>query len=130
MNTKIIYDEYTTLTFNEEEFNNLFDNTFENREYVITGVLGLWDGKYKTYSSHVYHSLKDALLATTEDCIVVKEGKYGRLLVDSYHHDGVNKFEIKELTSKGSEMMNNNYSKDICQVHGATRNVKFVKNYL
>ena len=53
-----------------------------------------------------------------------------RLYTKVVHHDGTNIFEIRELTPLGEELDNNWYSHEyIAQRHGATQNVKYLKNY-
>lgn len=137
MNETILFNELELIEDFEEDNDGLwiiFEELFDRGtgEYVITGSLGLWDGRHEVYCDEIFSSLTDAINKTINgDCYVtVKEGKYGKLMVDIAHHDGTNHFEIKELTSKGKEMMDNNYCGDICKVKGATRNVRFMKNYM
>lgn len=120
------------------EFDSLFDNEHENKRYVVTGYLDLWDGIHKGHLTRVYYSLKEAII----NCEVgfgccrseVVEEKYGRLYVITHHHDSIrggNKMEIKELSKLGEILYDCDYPvEDILNRKGATRNVKYSKNYL
>lgn len=128
---KLLFDE---LSFEneehyiiEEECEVLFDNSYQDKEYVICGTLGLWDGNYEVHSDKVFDSIYDAICECwTEGYIKVYEGKYGKLIVKELHHDGTNVFEIKELTPLGSELLNN-YCENIFKRKGATKNARFTK---
>ena len=133
---KIIYDEIDFKDFDEEGiiFDELFNNSYEQKKYIITGDIGLWDGVRKNvHNPSVFNSLKDAILTANDGFygyITVSEGSYGKLLVDISHHDGHNSLEIKELSKIGEQMYNEN--KSVCEIlkrKDATRNVKFLKNY-
>ena len=132
MAEKILYDE--TVEFdNDEYFEDLFNNGYANHLYVVGGIIGLWDGKRKGYSTKVFNSIYDAIIACNDGFdgyIRVSEKNYGRLYVHINHHDGNNYLEIRELTRKGEEM-HNNYCDvgDILERKGATRNVKFSKRF-
>ena len=81
---------------------NLSCSSLKDAPVVVTGVLGLWDGKH-TIEPKVFSNLNDALAACGEDCDDFKiwEDGYGNLLYEGYHHDGHNHFCIKRKTSKG-----------------------------
>lgn len=133
---KIIYEDLMFEDYDEQGiiFDELFDNSYENKSYILTGDIGLWDGVRKdVHHPSVFNSLKDAVLTANDGFngyITVSEGKYGRLFVDICHHDGNNHLEIRELTKIGEDM-NNNY-KEVGQIlkrKDATKNVKFLKHY-
>lgn len=118
-----------------DSFNDLFDNEWENKRYIVTGDLGLWSGRVKNvHLPYVYNSIKSAILACNDGFdgyITVSEGKYGKLIIDISHHDGSNTLEIKELNKLGKEMW---YEKDksvkeILNRKGATKNIRFIKTY-
>lgn len=115
-------------------FDELFDNEYEEKYYILTGDIGLWDGIRKgVHHPDVFKSLKDAILVANDGFngyITITEGKYGKLFVDICHHDGNNHLEIRELTKLG-EQMHNSYKdvRSIVNRKGATRNVKYLKNY-
>lgn len=132
---KIIFDELdTTFGTNGSHFDELFDNEYEGNIYIIKGDIGLWDGVRKdVHHPDFFHSLKSAILEANngfDGYITVSEGKYGKLLLDISHHDGNNHLEIKELTKLGEELYNNYATvRKVINRKGATKNVKFIKNY-
>lgn len=111
-------------------FEDLFDYESDNKQYVITGSLGLWYGRRGVYSDIVFDSIGEAIRECWNDCedIIVYDKK-GHLIVEALHHDGRNIFEIKELTKKGEDMMDNWYDSDICKVKYATKKIKFWWNH-
>jgi len=118
---------------NEEYFNDLFNNEYENKKYVVFGIIGLWDGTRDAHYPKLLNSLKEAILCANKGFdgdITVSEGKYGRMIVDVSHHDGHNRLNIKEVTKIGIEM-DNDYKEviDIINRKGATKEVRFLKNY-
>lgn len=127
---KIIYNEldYEDVLEGEDTFHHLFDDPDQDKQYVVQGTLGLWDGKHYVYSNRVHSNLKDTIYSLGGGYIKVYEEKYGRLYVDICHHDGVNVFEIKELSSLGQRLLENGYNKNIFNRKGATRNVNFIKS--
>lgn len=138
---KIIFDEADYESGDseilDEEFNELFNNRHENKKYVVSGYLDLWDGIHKGHMPHVYSSLKEAIVNCEDGFGIctseIVEGKYGRLYVITHHHDSVrggNKLEIRELSKMGETMYDCGHSvESILNRKGATRNVKFCKNY-
>lgn len=133
---KIIFDELdTTFGTNGPHFDELFDNEYEENIYIITGDIGLWDGVRKNvHHPDFFHSLKSAILEANngfDGYITISEGKYGKLLIDIAHHDGSNHLEIRELTKLGRKLYDNYASvRTVINRKGATKNIKFSKNYL
>lgn len=135
---KVIYDDldFDFKDYDEETiiFDELFDNSYANKLYILTGDIGLWDGvRRDVHHPDVFHSIGDAILEANngfDGYITVTEKSYGRLFVDIAHHDGHNSLEIRELTKIGEEMHNNYRSvRDIVNNKKATKNVKYLKNY-
>ena len=126
--------EYNASIEAEIEFDELFNNKNSGKLYIITGTVGLWNRKIEDFTyPEVCSSIKSAILIANSDFgghITVEEGKYGRLLLDIYHHDSSNHLEIRELTKLGEEMWNKYIpAMDIAHRKNATRNVKFMKRY-
>lgn len=134
----VIYDD---LDFDFEDydeeciiFDELFDNGYANKLYIITGDIGLWDGVRKNvHHPKVFNSIKDAILTANDGFdgyITITEKSYGKLFIDISHHDGHNTLEIRELTKIG-EKMYNDYKEviDILNNKKATKNVRYLKNY-
>ena len=125
-------DDYDTLwDIINEDLDLRFDNSYENKQYVVTGSLGLWDGRHYGYFEDVFDSLREAInkcWEDTEDIKIYEEN--GHLYVCGYHHDGRNYFEIRELTQKGIDMLDDWYDGDICKVKYATKKIKYLNKYL
>ena len=72
-----------------------------------------------------------------EDVKFFKQGELpmvdtnGKLMLDVVHHDGTNHLEIREITKKGREVIDNDYGyvDKAAFRKGCTRNVKFTKKY-
>ena len=90
----------------EAEMDNV---TFYEREhgaktYVILADLGLWNGRAE--GGKIIKGLWNAISKCFEDYNHIYEYRR-RLCVDAIHHDGTNHFQIKELTPKGLEYVEN-----------------------
>ena len=94
-----IYDE---LDF---EFEIAFEelcNFFNNKEIIVFGSVGRWDGVYD--GGEVFDDFKAAYYRMTKDCDYVKiYDENGHLYIHCSHHDGSCSYEIKELTKNGEE---------------------------
>ena len=128
-------DELFGYELMEQEIDNLFNNDYENKNYILTGSIGLWYGIRQGHSCKIFNSIKEAIYGATDGfgmCyITVTEEKYGRLFVNVCHHDGNNHLEIREITSLGKDILSRHYN-DVDMIinrKGATRNIKFLKNY-
>lgn len=73
---------------------------FKDKEFVVTGSLGLWNGRHEV-NPKTFKSLNDAVFACLEDIDEIYEDRYGNLCINAYHHDGCNRFVIKLKTDKG-----------------------------
>lgn len=105
---------------NEEIWNDV-ECFFENLKYskgvvqqpcVISGVLGLWWGKARI-NNEMESDLGDAVrrcMGCGDASEVYSEN--GVVYVISMHHDGENRFEIRPLTERGAERMEE--GEDIC----------------
>ena len=128
-------DELFSIELVEQEIDNLFNNDYENKSYILTGSIGLWDGVRRGHSHIKYNSIKEAIYGATNGfgmCyITITEKKYGRLFIDVCHHDGNNHLEIREVTALGEDVLNrhNDNIDMIVNRKGATKNIKFLKNY-
>lgn len=130
---KILFDELDEKYdgYSSEDLEILFDNSYDNHLYVLSGKLGLWDGQREGYYPHVASSIKEAIDFATDGwgiCyITIYEENYGRLFVRVSHHDGTNYLEIRELTSLGENLLLTHDIKTILERKGATKNVKYSK---
>lgn len=116
------YEEIYGETPNEEELDRFIEDTndvyfddersnvesYENQHglktYVILADLGLWYGH--AAGGKIIKGLWNAISKCFEDYNHIYEYKR-RLCVDAIHHDGTNHFQIKELTPKGLEYIEN-----------------------
>ena len=132
---KMIFDEMDE-KYENVDFEELFDNEYANEEYLVRGIAQRWDG---SGCGHVdkkpFPSILKAIWGATEEwgiCFVrVYEEKYGKLMLDVVHHDGTNHLEIREISKKGREVIDNDYGyidKAVWK-KGCTKNVKFTKKY-
>jgi len=73
----------------------------EYESYIITGNLGLWDGKKEIYPEYVTSLVKaiEKCLDKCDDYIVYLNN--GKLEVEGLHHDGRNTFMISAFSNKG-----------------------------
>lgn len=94
-------------------FENLKYSKVGNKPCVISGELGLWDGTH-TIKSVMEKNVESAIKRCWSDCPdILVELEDGVLYVDALHHDGRNCFEIRMLTDKGVELMENDEDIDL-----------------
>lgn len=136
MTNKLIFDELNFENYEEieMELEDLFNNEWECKYYIVTGDIGLWDGVRKdVHLPNAYDSILSAISASNrgfDGYIKISEGSYGKLLLQINHHDGTNNLEIKELSNLGIEMYNNGKSvRQILNRKGTTKNIRFIKTY-
>ena len=72
-----------------------------NVDCVVTGSLGLWDGRHEIDAKH-FPTLDRAIVACISGCdyIIITENE-GVINIKGIHHDGTNNFEIHKLNDKG-----------------------------
>lgn len=86
------------------ELSDLFEQIAEyekyhgKKSYVVKARLGRWDGIKD--GGRIIYGMKNVITACMEDITdVYRDGI--KMKITSTHHDGVNNFEIKELTQRG-----------------------------
>lgn len=108
-----------------EQRNNNVEDFFLNLKYmrdatpvVVTGTLGLWNGKRSIYPMYIESKdyelnsqgkwvyMEKALYTAIQKCIngmddFKVEYVEGEIVVHGYHHDGTNTFTIHKLSTKG-----------------------------
>ena len=95
-NAMYLDDERSSIEF--------YENQYGSKTYVILADLGLWYGH--AAGGKIIKGLWNAISKCFEDYNHIYEYKR-RLCVDAIHHDGTNHFQIKELTPKGLEYVEN-----------------------
>lgn len=100
-----LHDEYYLDDFGDH--GNLHYSKLKDVPVVVTGVLGLWDGRHEIQPK-TFKNLNEALMACSTDCdsIEIWEDGYGNFYYEGYHHDGHNHFCIKRKTDKGLRCLN------------------------
>ena len=93
---------------------NIQDGKYAERNFIITGSLGLWDGKH-----NIKPVFEHGLCATIDKCIsgrdiwdfdVFLNDDEDYITVHAKHHDGTNVFEIHMLTREGAEAWEKAYN--------------------
>jgi hypothetical protein len=71
------------------------------RPCVVCGTVGTWQGD-RAICAKRFDNLTDAIYACVNPCDeVVISQRASNIIVDGYHHDGTNYFEIHVLNDKG-----------------------------
>ena len=98
-------DDTNTMYLEDECYNvECYEKEHGTKTYVILADLGLWNGRAE--GGKIIKGLWNAISKCFEDYNHIYEYKR-RLCVDAIHHDGTNHFQIKELTPKGLEYVEN-----------------------
>lgn len=86
---------------------NVCYSPLADQEVVITGTLGLWDGRHKINPVKVANIIEAVNKCVDQDIeeLEIYEDGYGNFILDAYHHDGCNHFVIKKYTDKGTRCL-------------------------
>lgn len=101
-------------------------NDLWGAKVVISGTLGLWDGK-KTIVPEVAKDFKHALwlcIDNTDYCKIYKE--CSKIIIEATHHDGTNVFTLQFLTEDAE--IKYNYGADLKFTN--RRNIRTLGKYL
>ena len=101
---KFIDDTNTMYLEDECYYVKCYEKEPGSKTYVVLADLGLWNGRAE--GGKIIKGLWNAISKCFEDYNHIYEYRR-RLCVDAIHHDGTNHFQIKELTPKGLEYMEN-----------------------
>ena len=129
INGKVIFDSEDYTIEDEDILKDLFDNKNENNTYILVGSCGCYDGpEYrvfeKTFDS-VYEAITHTFLRSYFTFKVISY-PYGVLYVETHHHDGVNDFEIRQLSNKGYDLYQHWWEiGEIVKRKGTTKNAHF-----
>ena len=80
---------------------------FEKDCYLMTGTCGRWDGTYD--GGNFIRNFGDFLNGISHLDYLKVTDRNGHLIVEGYHHDGSDRYELKKLTRKGVELAESNY---------------------
>ena len=84
----------------------LKDFFLKGNKWIIIGTVGRWDGVYK--AGTVFETFEDFFYKATRDCDYIHfYDENGHLYLRCSHHDGTCRYEIKEVTNKGIQYLEN-----------------------
>lgn len=94
----------------EDEHEQLKDFFTGNGHFMIRGYVGRWDGRHA--AGYVFDDFDDMFYKAVKDCDYIKMwDENGHFYLKCSHHDGTNLFEIKRISSKGYDFIDNwNYN--------------------
>lgn len=94
--------------------------------FLLMGSVGRWDGQYK--AGYIFNDFDDMFYKATRDCDYVKLwDENGHFYLRCSHHDGTNIFEIKRITYKAIDFIENQKNdKSEAEKH----NIIFNSNFL
>lgn len=94
-------DTWKESTSFEEFIEEIEYSEVAQRPCVVCGTVGTWQGD-RSICAKRFDNLKDAIYAYVNPCDeVVISQRASNILVDVYHRDGTNHFEIHVLNDKG-----------------------------
>lgn len=94
-------DTWEEPTSFEEFIEEIEYSDVAQRPCVVCGTVGTWQGD-RAICAKRFDNMKDAIYACVNRCDeVVISQRASNILVDGYHHDGTNHFEIHVLNGKG-----------------------------
>lgn len=114
---------------NEENLQWAYDwlrERWDGNAVLVDGHLGLWDGIHTV--AGLFWDLKDAIRSMNPSTIRIVGGC--KVVVESRHHDGTNRFELRQLTAKGAKWLDNQaptgrlgaYAPHLIDTEGYSRN--------
>lgn len=102
-----IWDEiYFIDNMNWSQTEDELETFFSEGTWIMQGAVGRWNGTYAT--GIIFTDITEAFNKATKDCDYIHiYDENGHLYLQCSHHDGTNLFEIKKLTNKGIEYLEN-----------------------
>lgn len=98
---RIYVDTWEEPTSFEEFIEEIEYSEVAQRPCVVCGTVGTWQGD-RAICAKRFDNLKDAIYAYVNPCDeVVISQRESNILVNVYHRDGTNNFEIHVLNDKG-----------------------------
>lgn len=98
-----------------DDFKEEFENFMDGHVFVLQGEIGTWRGQMA--GGFTFDSFSE-LSKAWEDCDYLKiYDENGHLYIECSHHDGTNFYEVRKLTEKGEEYLNNHHYDDEREVH-------------
>ena len=99
---------------------NMRYSEYANRNFIITGTLGLWDGRHPVIHPAIENGLVDTIMKCVSDSSIWDYDVFinddeDYITVHAKHHDGTNVFKIHLLTHEGAKAYDKAYEKWIYQ---------------
>lgn len=106
-----------------EDMKYRLERMLDDGHFLLTGYCGRWNGRYD--GGKFIESLQDLLSCISHLDGVTFTDKDGHLMIDGYHHDGYDHYELKKLTKKGYEYADSNYFANDRKLHNTIMNCNF-----
>ena len=87
---------------NQETWRDLKDaleNSFKTRYYLMTGTCGRWNGNFDGGTFITCYRDFQSMIQHLDNIKVIDRN--GHLIIEGYHHDGSDRYELKRLTRQG-----------------------------
>lgn len=85
---------------------NLEEFFRNGNKWILVGQVGRWDGIYR--AGTIFNTFDDFFYKATDDCDYIHfYDENGHLYLTCSHHDGTCHYEIKEVTDKGQQYLEN-----------------------
>lgn len=104
-------------------FKYCLSRLFKDGYYLLTGYCGRWNGRQD--GGKFIRSTNEFLSCISHLDGLTITAKDGHLMIDGYHHEGSDHYELKKLTKKGYEYANNNYFANERTLHNTIFNNNF-----
>lgn len=111
---------------NQETWRDLKDaleNSFKTRYYLMTGTCGRWNGNVEGGKFITCYQDFQSMIQHLDNIKVIDRN--GHLIIEGYHHDGSDRYELKRLTRQGYEYAGRNYFAHDRQLHSTIMNCNF-----
>ena len=91
--------------FNWDDAKYELEKFFDPGYWILQGSFGLWYGRPR--GGFVFGSFKEMAKAWNNCDYIRLYDENGHFFIDAAHHDGTNQYEVKRLTEKGREYIEN-----------------------
>ena len=117
-----VWDEiYFVNDINWDNFKNEFEEFMNGHTFILQGEIGTWMGQMA--GGFTFDSFNE-LSKAWKHCDYIKVyDENGHFYIECSHHDGTNFYEVRKLSKKGEEYLNNHYYDDKRELHN-----KLMKN--
>ena len=104
----LVWDEINRqLDIEYEDFTDEFDRYLSSGVFLIQGVCGRWNGPVDC--GHFVRNFNDICSGIQHLDYIKFYEKNGHFYIEGSHHDGRDKYELKQLTDKGIALAERNW---------------------